>query len=247
MSARARLARCLAGARAQRSRGFTLLELIVAVTVLAFVTLLLFGAFSGMKNTRDGLTRVQDRYREGRTAMARIVRDLSGAYVSQHLPINQQLAVLKTAFIGKHSSPAARVDFNAFTNIRRDRNSHVSDQLEVSYYGEESLETSGTHDLVRRSSQYLDNYPERGGRIDVVCTDIDLFDLSYLDPTTSQWSDTWDTTQATGQQNRMPLMVRITLIVNGGRRSGAGRLRNPLRFATTVMIPISQPLSFAIQ
>jgi general secretion pathway protein J len=237
MSARTRL----------RLRGFTLLELIVAVTVLAFVTLLLYGAFSGMKHTRDGLTRVQDRYREGRTALARIVRDFQGAYISQHLPINLSLAVVKTAFIAHHSTPTTRVDFNAFTNIRRDRNSHVSDQLEISYYGEDSVDTPGSYDLLRRSSQYLDAKPDKGGRIDVVCTDIDLFDLSFLDPTTSQWVDAWDTTQATGQQNRMPLMVRVTLMVNGGRRGGAGRLRNPLRFETTVVIPILQPLSFAIQ
>ena len=71
--------------------------------------------------------------------------------------------------------------------------------------------------------------------------------LSFLDPTTSQWVDTWDTTQAKGQQNRMPLQVRVTLVVNGGRRSAAGRLRGALRFETTVAIPIQQPLSFASQ
>jgi general secretion pathway protein J len=227
--------------------GFTLLELIVAVTVLAFMTILLYGAFSGMKRTRDGLTRVQDRYREGRLALSRIVRDLQGAYVSQHLPINQQITTLKTAFIGSQATPADRLDFNTFTNIRRDRDSHVSDQLEVSYFAEPSVESSGTTDLVRRSSQYLDLKPEAGGRIDIVATDIDLFDLSFLDPTTSQWLDTWDTTQATGQQNRMPLQVRVTLILNGGRRGAAGRLRGALRFETTVVLPLQQPLSFASQ
>ncbi len=233
--------------RRQRQRGFTLLELIVAVTVLAFVTLLLYGAFSGMKHTRDGLTRVQDRYREGRTALARLVRDLQGAYISQHVPINQQITVLKTAFIARRGTPASRVDFNSFTNIRRDRNSHVSDQLELSYLAEDSIETPGTYDLLRRSSQYPDIKPDKGGRIDVVCTDIDLFELKFLDPQTSQWVEGWDSTSMTGQQNRMPLMVRITLVVNGGRRAGAGRLRNPLRFETTVVLPMTQPLSFAIQ
>jgi len=228
-------------------RGFTLLELIIAVTVLAFITMLLYGAFSGMKHTRDGLTRVQDRYREGRIALSRVVRDLQGAYVSQHMPINQQITTLKTAFIGTQGTPADRLDFNTFTNIRRDRNSHVSDELEVSYFAEPSLEEPGTSDLVRRSSQYLDVKPEAGGRIDVIATDVDLFDLAFLDPTTSQWVDSWDTTQATGQQNRMPLEVRITLVMNGGRRSAAGRLRGALRFETTVVIPIQQPLTFAIQ
>jgi general secretion pathway protein J len=231
----------------QRPRGFTLLELIVAITVLAFVTMLLYGAFTGMKHTRDGLTRVQDRYREGRIALSRIVRDLQSAYISQHQPINPQLTVLKTAFIAHQSTPADRLDFNTFTNVRRDRNSHVTDELEVSYFGEDSLDTAGTYDLVRRSSQYLDLYPDKGGRIDVVATDIDHFDLSFLDPTTSQWVDTWDSTSTTGQLNRLPVFVRVTLVVNGGRRSAAGRLRGTLRFETMVPLNIQQALTFAIQ
>ena len=49
-------------------RGFTLIELVVAITVLAFVTMLLYTAFSTLKSSRDGLARIQDRYREGRVA-----------------------------------------------------------------------------------------------------------------------------------------------------------------------------------
>jgi general secretion pathway protein J len=209
-------------------RGFTLVELLVAVAVLAFITMLLYGAFAGMKRSRDGLTRTQGRYREGRLALSRFVRD-------------------KTGFVGTVANPADRLDFNAFSNIRRDRNSHVTDQLEVSYFGGDSIEEPGTTDLLRRSSAYLDEEPIQGGRVDVVATDIDLFDLSYLDPTTSLWVDSWDTTQAAGQPNRLPLQVRVTLVLNGGRRSASDRGRDKLRFATTVMLPIHQPLSFAIQ
>jgi general secretion pathway protein J len=233
--------------RRSSARGFTLLELLVAVSVLAFITMLLYGAFSGMKRTRDGLARVQDRYREGRIAMSRLVRDLESAYVSAHLPFNEGMIVQRTAFIAKEGTPGDRIDFNSFSNIRRDRDSHVSDQIEISYFSSESLEMSGTTDLVRRTSEYLDEKPEAGGRIDVIATDIDLFNLEYLDPTTSQWVDTWDTTQATGQPNRLPLQVRITLVLNGGRKSSADRSRNTLRFATTVTLPMQQALSFATQ
>ena len=83
------------------ARGFTLVELLVAVAVLAFVTMLLYGAFSGMKRSRDGLTRMQGRYREGRLALARFVRDLESAYISSHAPLNAQLVLHKTAFMGQ--------------------------------------------------------------------------------------------------------------------------------------------------
>jgi general secretion pathway protein J len=233
--------------RRRRARGFTLLELLVAVVILSFVTMLLYGAFSGMKRTRDGLKRVQDRYREGRVAMNRIVRDLESAYISQHLPLNQALVVHKTALIGHQGTPGDRIDFNSFSNVLRDRNSHTSDQVELSYFTSESLEISGSNDLVRRTSEYPDDKPEQGGRIDVVATDVDLFDLEYLDPTTSQWVDTWDTTQATGQLNRMPLQVRIRLVLNGGRKSAADRSHGTIKFETTVTLPIQQALNFAVQ
>jgi general secretion pathway protein J len=67
-------------------------------------------------------------------------------------------------------------------------------------------------DLARRVSPKLDLDPERGGRVDVVATDIDLFDLAYLDPLTGQWTETWDSSQAAGQLNRLPLQVRIVLV-----------------------------------
>ena len=232
---------------ARRSRGFTLIELIVAITVLAFVTILLYGAFSSMKSSRDGLARIQDRYREGRMAMARITRDLESAYISLHQPISPALIVEKTAFVGKVAIPAHRVDFNAFSNVQRDRGAHVSDQIEVSYFASDDPERPGTYDLVRRTSEYPDNEPGKGGRVEVLATDIDLFELEYLDPMTSLWTETWDTTQATGQTNRLPLQVRIRLVLKQGSRSSSDTSRSTLKFATTVSIPIQKPLNFATQ
>jgi general secretion pathway protein J len=233
--------------RVRGGRGFTLIELVVAVTVLAFVSMLIYGAFSGMKSSRDGLTRIQDRYREGRIAMARIARDLQSAYISQHVPLSPALVVQKTAFVGKVGIPGHRVDFNAFSNVQRDRNAHVSDQIEISYFASDNPEQSGTYDLVRRTSEYPDEEPGKGGRVEVLATDIDLFQLEYLDATTGLWTETWDTTQATGQTNRMPLQVRIRMVLKQGSRTTSDRGRGTLKFETTVSIPMQQPLSFAVQ
>jgi general secretion pathway protein J len=233
--------------RRRRVAGFTLIELLIAISILSMLSILIYGAFANMRRTKQGLERIGDRDREGRNAMARIVRDLSSAYISAHLPPDVSMAVVKTAFIGTSGTPADRIDFNSFSNIRRDRNSHVSDQAEISYYGDPDPEDPQKIDLVRRISEYPDLEPNKGGRIEVLATDIDLFEVEYLDPQTGMWTETWDTTQAAGQANRMPLQVRVTLVLKNGRRDGADRGRNLLRFATQFPLPIQNQLTFGIQ
>lgn len=225
--------------------GFTLIELLVAIGVLAMVSALVYGAFAGLKTSRDGLMRVGDRYREGRLAMARVVRDLQGAYLSLHAPIDQSLAVWQTAFVGARGNPADRVDFNAFSYQRRDKDAHESDQCELSYFGSPNPDQPDIIDLARRVTPRLDLEPAHGGRVEVLATDIDLFNLEYLDPISGEWLENWDTTQAIGQSNRLPLQVRIILVLNEGARSQSDRGRNTVRFATKVTLPIRNPLSFA--
>lgn len=228
-----------------RRRGFTLLELLVAISILAMVSVLIYSAFSSMRRTKEGLERVQDRYREGRIAMQRVTRELQSAYLSQHLPSDPSLLAVSTAFIGARGNPADRVDFNAFANLRRDRDAHESDQAELSYFGSSNPDRSGTTDLVRRLSARPDLEPTRGGRVEVLATDIDLFELEYLDAQTGLWSETWDSTQVTGQPGRLPYQVRITLVLNSGRRLVAGGARQRIRLTNTVHLPIQQPLNFA--
>lgn len=231
----------------RRSSGFTLIELLIAVAILAAICMLLFGAFSGLRSSKEGVGRLGDRYHEGREALRRITRELSSAYVSMHRPTDTSLAVMRTAFIGARGSPADRLDFTSFSNQRLDRNSHTSDQCELSYYGSPDPKKSGVTDLIRRISTRIDHKPERGGRLDVMATDIDLFKLKYLDPKTGMWAETWDSTDTITHPNELPVYVHVTLVLNGGRRSFIGRSHGTLRFETKVPIPMYQALSFAIE
>ena len=234
-------------ARKRRRAGFTLVELLVAIVILSLISMLIYSAFASMKRSREGIERVDDRYREGRLAMARMIRELQSAYISLHAPINTALLVQKTAFIGTSGTPTDRLDFDSFSNRRLDRNSHVSDQCELSYFGSPNPELPGVIDLARRVSTTLDLDPKKGGRVEVLATDIDLFDLQYLDPQTGNWVDTWDTTQSiTGQPARLPVQVRILLVLNGGMRQGESRGQRPIRLLSKVAIPIENGLNFAV-
>jgi len=235
-------------ARPPRSaRGFTLVELLVAIVVLSLISVLIYNAFASMKRSREGIERVNDRFREGRLAMTRMIRELQSAYISLHAPINSSLLIQRTSFVATTGTPADRLDFNSFSNRRLDKNSHVSDQCELSYFGSPNPELSGVTDLARRISTTLDLEPKKGGRVDVLATDIDLFDLQYLDPLSGNWVDTWDTTQTlTGQPARLPVQVRILLVLNGGSRQGYDRGQGTIRLVSKVSIPIDNALNFAV-
>src|SRR5262249_22305676 len=99
---------------------------------------------------------------------------------------------------------------------------------------------SGKVDLARRESATIDLEPKRGGDVLVLAEDIDLFDLRFLDPTTGLWSESWDTTQAMGQPNRLPLQVKVTLVLKGGV---AGK---NVQFVTKIPVAMPAPLSFAV-
>jgi general secretion pathway protein J len=89
--------------------------------------------------------------------------------------------------------------------------------------------------------------PEKGGRIDVLASDIDLFKLRFLDPLTGTWIETWDSTDTLTHTNQLPIFVHVKLVLNGGRRAFIGRAQGTLRFETKIRIPMYQPLSFAIE
>lgn len=229
------------------ARGLTLVELLVAMAVLALLSVIIYQSIDGMRRSRQGVQRLTDRYREGRIAMNRIARELQSAYLSEHVPLSPSLQVVKTAFVADPGSPADRLDFNSFAYQRVDRDSKESDQMEVSYFGSRDPNRRDVVDLVRRVSPRLDDRPQQGGRIEVLATDIDLFDLKYLDPLTGQWRDEWDSTNAVREAGRLPLQVQVTLVLKEGARSTAGRSRSTIRLATKVPLHITSPLNFAIK
>jgi len=234
-------------ARRSGESGFTLIELLIATGVLAAICMLVYTAFAGMRNSKEGVERIDDRIHEGREALRRFTQELSSAYISMHRPFDPTLVVVKTAFIGTRGTPADRIDFNSFSNRRFDKNSHESDQCELSYFGLSDRKQSGVTDLVRRISPRLDAKPDKGGRVEVLATDIDLFKLRYLDALTGQWTEAWDSTDTVTHTNQLPIYIHVKLVLNGGRRSYVGRGQGTLKFETKIPLQMYQPLTFAIE
>ena len=223
-----------------RQRGITLLEIMVSLGILALIATLVYGALDGMARARDGLSRIGDRYHQGRTAMSRMTRELQSAFISAHLPINPALNTRATIFLGKGSSREARVDFTSFSHRRLARHAHESDQCELSYFLARDPNVRSKYDLVRREDPTIDLEPDKGGTVLVVAEDVAEFGLSYFDPLTQLWTESWDSSSTTGQLGRLPSQVKITLVLNHGPGD------RPIRFQTKAPIETQLPLSFGI-
>ena len=222
------------------TRGMTLLEIMVSVAILAMVAVLIYGAFDSMARGKKGEAMRTDRSREGREAVLRLTRELSSAFISMHNPSNTALITRATAFIGTSGGTYDRIDFAAFAHRRVERDAHESDECEVGYFVVRDPDVDGKMDLARREQTPIDIDPKKGGVVNVVAENVEEFDVKYLEPLTSQWVDTWDTTQVTGQPGRLPLEVSIRLVLKGVPGSPS------TTYATKLTMPMQQPLTFGI-
>ena len=217
-----------------------MIEIIVSVTILAMVAVLIHGVTDSLSRGKKGEALRTARAHEAREVMQRITRDLSSAYLSMHVPPVTALITSKTAFVGHNSDPFDRIDFTAFAHIRTSRDTPESDQAEVGYFARPDPDVEGQMDLVRREESPIDFEPLKGGVPDIVAENIESFNVRFFDPKTGLWTDSWDTTQISGQPNRLPLEVEVSLVLKGVGSEP------PYSYTTKVFLPIQQPLSFGI-
>lgn len=221
-------------------RGFTLLEVILAVTVLSLIGTMIYGGFSQTALNKARVEEDVDHSRIIHMALARMTRELSMAYVSTHVNPSLDLRVSNTAFIGKDNSREDRIDFTSFSHRRLYRNARESDQNEISYFVAEHPDEPGTNVLARREQHRIDDDPRRGGKSQILVENVEEFNLEYFDPLLSEWIETWDTVNTLAQPNRLPTQVRIRLSVKHPRRAGKTQT-----FGTRVSIPLTYALNHA--
>lgn len=224
----------------RRARGLTLIEVVVSMAILAMIAVLIWADFDSLGHAKKVEGMRGDRARQARSGMLRMSRELTGAFLSMHNPQNLALQTRLSAFIGQQGSMYDRLDFMSFAHRRVEANARESDQAEIGYFTAPDPDVEGKMDLVRREQTPADMDPKRGGVVNVLIEDVENLDFRFLDPITNQWLETWDTTQTTGQLNRLPLAVKITITLKNAPPG-----LDPV-YSTNVMIPIRNPLSFGI-
>ena len=203
-----------------QTAGMSLIEVMIAITILAMISTLVYSGFTTTARHKARIERELDRSHLVSAALERMVRELSMAYVSQQVNASNQAGVstVLTTFSGKDHGIRDRLDFTSFAHQRLYRNAHESDQCEISYFITQDPDDSEKLVLARREQNRIDERPERGGRVEVLLNDVKGVDFEYLDQQTVEWRRTWDAIGAAGQPNRLPMQVRIVVHLPDPRR-----------------------------
>lgn len=162
--------------------GFTMMELLVSVGILAMVASLVYGALAVTLSSQRIVMKSQERYHAGRVVMSKMVRDLTNAFLSKHLSVLEKNR--ETLFLGDSD----KITFTYLGHFRFNPEEPESDQGVVSYFVKSE---HGDKMLIRREKTIIDDRPEKGGTEEVLAWGVKKLEFEYYDPLQEDWTDEW--------------------------------------------------------
>ena len=209
-----------------RRDGFTLIEIIIVVAILAIFVGVIYSSFFGTIRAIRATEDLTDSFQPARVMMQRIQRDLKGALHEQ----GNQRHIFNGIDAYGGDTNYDRIDFITCSRVIVDNDAPQSDLCEVSYYIDKTYPGKGY--LVRREDIYLDEEPDKGGELRIIGENVTGLNFKYFlieqedeevlsveekkkrdwwemvaDP--DNWHDEWDWEE----HPYMPIMVKVELTV----------------------------------
>jgi general secretion pathway protein J len=208
------------------SRGFTLIEIMIAIVILGMVLSTVYVAYSGTMKIVQEMEYESNIYKMARTTLDRLIRDLTS--------IQQVGGVYKlqaeTGTIGNHAFGS--VIFPSAAHLAFDENEMDGSMAQIGYFVEED-EGGGNFSLRRSDLLNLSSTKEKsksGGY--VICRNINSLNFKFYDSNGKDY-DSWDSASNTNaQKGKVPLAVQIEIsLVN------TYNMEKPFLFMTKVFLP----------
>jgi type II secretion system protein J len=202
--------------RARRFQsGMTLIEVMIAIAILVVMMSLAWKTIANTSESKKLFERYEERNHELRMALGRMVRDFEAAYLSFNEDANA--VNRRTMFIAKSSFKLPDVRFSTLGHRVLWADANESEQTVIQYLPHDDPDRSGVVNWIRREQRRPSNQlpAEEPSDYDVLVHDIASAKLEFFNWKTSEWQNTWDTTQADGQKGFLPSRVRITLVTKG--------------------------------
>jgi general secretion pathway protein J len=190
--------------------GFTLIEVLITVSVIASLTAIMWVSISNMFETRDVVTERFERYQIMRVSMDRMSREISSAYLagpehggeelpgeeedpqaaagqnpgggeSQEQPTQRdQDELIQYGMIGRDDE----ISFTSFSHVRTIEGEMSSQHAEIGYFLERRRSDEGrlVQSLMRREDVTPDDDLEDGGEVYTMIPDVEEIRFEYWDP-----------------------------------------------------------------
>jgi prepilin-type N-terminal cleavage/methylation domain-containing protein len=194
------------------ARGFTLLEVMLALAILAFITMLLWGTFRQISTVKARAEAIQDRTHAARVALMRMSREIEMAFLSDSE--NPSLQERRTMFVGLAHPDVDELHFSWFGRQRLRADAPETDTSVVMYYAERDPDDRTVTNLMRRETRRLEvrDPHEIPGEAYVLCPGVARVKFAYFDYKKKEWKEEWNTLGADGLQY-LPTHIRITLVI----------------------------------
>lgn len=203
--------------RLRSEAGFTLLEVMVAIGILAGITATVFVIFRNSAEIQETVRGQSELASMGRIGLSRMEREIGQAFLSTARKTrpagmsDNADDTFETLFIGEDSDPFDTLNFTARSHRKLYRDSKECSLTEIGFYEEPDRE-SRYFKLMHREEDRIDGEPTEGGEVMVLARSVKALNFRYFDEQKNEWLEEWDTT-GPDQTNRLPRSVEVTLVI----------------------------------
>jgi general secretion pathway protein J len=213
-------------ARHSCPRGFTLLELLIAITILGIVLTTIYAAYSGVLTNIRELGDDSRIYQMARVTLDRMSRDLTSLQRSKDAFVLQS----EDGSIGKRSFEA--ITFWSAAHLVFDEGEVPGSPAAISYFVRE--DKNGDFSLWR--SDVVQAKPDLNKKAEegiIICQKLQSLNFKFYNASGDE-QESWDTESSSeSQKGRPPALVQIELTLANPRDAD-----KPYRFVTKVFIPV---------
>jgi type II secretion system protein J len=200
------------------AEGFTLLEVLIAISIMATILVILFGTYSAAVDRAARSRELSQIFHEARVLLQLMANDLRSSYVKESVEqaqqAFQQVKARPTTFLGEdHTEADKPADKLAFSTILPTQRPDVpdSEMCHVTYSLEAVNDAPQSRTLLRRVNCSLDPAATDQDHLFLLTDLAHGLDFKYYDEQGTEYLD-WNSRESRGGK-RLPVRVKITLLL----------------------------------